>query len=72
MAETSVAHPARPSTTETGKPRRRFCKACGKVSGSISACTGFPLVRDREMGEWFHVRCRPGAASPSLLAEMGV
>jgi hypothetical protein len=71
MAETSLAHSTRPSTTEIEKRRWRFCKACGKPSGGISAGTGFQLVRDQETEEWFHVRCRPGAASPSLMAEMG-
>ena len=68
---TSLAHDAHPSTTTAEKPRRRSCAACGKSSGSISAGTGFPLVRDRETGAWFHVRCRLAAASPRLLAELG-
>ncbi len=69
MIEQSLAQRACPPTTQ--KPRRS-CDACGVPSGSISSGTGFPLVRDRETGEWFHVRCRPGAASPRLLlAEMG-
>ena len=69
MDTTSLAQPARPSTTTTNKTRRS-CDACGKPSGSISAGIGFPVVRDRETGEWFHVRCRPGAtADAAVLAE---
>ena len=70
MIESSVAQPAHPPTTASEKRRRCSCAACGKPSGSISAGTGFPVVRDRETGEWFHVRCRPGAtADAAVLAE---
>ena len=57
MAEISVAHPAHQSTPE--KPRRR-CAECGEPSGSISQGTGFPLMRDKESRDFFHVRCLPG------------
>ncbi len=57
MAEISVAHPAHPPTPE--KPRRR-CTECGEPSGSISQGTGFPLVREKVSGNFFHVRCKPG------------
>ena len=40
------------------EPRR--CAGCGEPSGSISEGTGFPLVRDRESGRMYHVRCLPG------------
>ena len=72
MAEQSLAHSAHPSTTTTENTRRRSCEACGEFSGSISAGTGAPLVRDRQTGEWFHLRCRPGAtaAAEALLAEL--
>ena len=72
MDATKSSAPAHPSTTTTEKARRRSCAACDKPSGSISAGTGFPVVRDRGTGEWFHVRCRPGAtADVALLTTLG-
>ena len=62
MDATKSSAPAHPSTTTPEKPRR-LCEACGEPSGSISAGTGFPLVRDRGSGSWFHVNCRPGSRS---------
>jgi hypothetical protein len=49
---------------ETRKPTREpwGCASCGESSGSISEGTGFPLVRDKESGRMYHVRCRPGNA----------
>jgi len=49
---------------ETRKATRdaRCCAGCGEPSGSISEGTGFPLVRDKESGRMYHVRCRPGNA----------
>ncbi len=38
---------------------RGECAGCGEIAGSISAGTGFPLVRSREEGLMFHVRCLP-------------
>ena len=62
MDTTTIAHPAPHPTPE--KPRKlRQCAACGEPSGSISAGTGFPLVRERATGRYFHVRCRPGSPS---------
>ena len=73
MAEQSLAQPAHPSATTTDKPRRRSCEACGEMAGSISAGTGAPLVRDRETGAYFHVRCHPGTiAAAALLTGLGV
>jgi hypothetical protein len=39
----------------------RSCEGCGERTGSVSAGTGRPLVRDRESGRFFHVSCKPGA-----------
>jgi hypothetical protein len=39
------------------------CEGCGERAGSISAGTGRPLVRDKASGLWFHLSCKPGAAS---------
>jgi hypothetical protein len=49
---------------EIRKPTRESggCAGCGESSGSISEGTGFPLVRDKESGRMYHVRCRPGNA----------
>jgi hypothetical protein len=56
------------------KPLRR-CAKCGEPAGSISAGTGAPLVREREDGHYYHVRCRPGTdfldAHYSCLERMG-
>ena len=41
------------------RPVKR-CGGCGEPGGSISEGTGFPLVRDRTTGGYYHVRCRPG------------
>jgi ribosomal protein S14 len=62
----SLAHPAPRPTTETEKPRR-LCAACGAPSGSISAGTGFPVVRERATGRYYHVRCRPGSRPAAVL-----
>ena len=58
MIDQSLAHPA-PTTAKTPRP----CAGCGEPAGSISAGTGFPVVRDRESGLYYHVRCRPGSPS---------
>jgi hypothetical protein len=61
MATTTIAHPAPHPTPE--KPPTT-CAGCGEPSGSISAGrTGFPVVRERVTGLYFHVRCRPGPPS---------
>ena len=60
MDTTTIAHPAPHPTPE--KPRR-MCAGCGEPSGSISAGTGRPVVRERETGRYYHVRCRPGSPS---------
>lgn len=39
----------------------RSCEGCGERSGSVSAGTGRPLVRDRASGLFFHLSCKPGA-----------
>ncbi len=36
------------------------------AAGSISAGTGFPVVRERSTGLYFHVRCRPGTPSGTV------
>ena len=59
MDTRSLAHPA-PTTTEKTP---RLCAGCGEPAGSISAGTGFPVVRERETGRYYHVRCRPGTPS---------
>jgi len=49
-----------------------LCAGCGKPAGSISAGTGYPVVRERATGRYYHVRCRPGAvAAAALLATLG-
>jgi hypothetical protein len=60
VSTTTIAHPAPLPTPEK---RRRTCAACGEPSGSISTETGYPVVRERESGLYFHVRCRPGTPS---------
>ncbi len=60
MITTESSAPApRPTTEKTPRP----CAACGEPAGSISAGTGFPVVRERESGRYYHVRCRPGTPS---------
>jgi hypothetical protein len=60
MATTKSSALAYPPTTEN---MPRPCAGCGELAGSISAGTGFPVVRDRESGLYYHVRCRPGTPS---------
>ena len=60
MDTRSLAHPA-PTTTTAKTPRP--CAGCGEPAGSISAGTGFPVVRERATGLYYHVRCRPGTSS---------
>ena len=49
----------------------RHCQGCGERSGSVSAGTGRPLMRDKASGLFFHVSCKPGAASmPTALATL--
>ena len=60
MSTTTIAHPAPLPAPE--KPPTT-CAACGEPSGSISAGTGYPVVRERETGRYYHVRCRPGTPS---------
>ena len=63
MATTKSSAPAPPTTSEkTPRP----CVACGEPSGSISAGTGYPVVRDHAKGRYFHVRCRPGTPSGAV------
>jgi hypothetical protein len=38
----------------------RSCEGCGERSGSVSAGTGRPLMRDKDSGRFFHVSCKPG------------
>ena len=60
MATTKSSAPAHPPTTaKTPRP----CAGCGEPAGSISARTGFPVVRERATGRHYHVRCRPGTPS---------
>ena len=65
MTTTTIAHPA-PTTTTEKKPLP--CAGCGEPSGSISAGTGSPVVRERETGRYYHVRCRPGTPSGKATA----
>lgn len=44
-------------------PPVRSCEGCGEKSGSISAGTGRPLVRDGASGLFFHLSCKPGAVA---------
>ena len=67
MDTTTIAHPALRSTTAK---MPRPCAGCGEAAGSISAGTGYPVVRERESGLYYHVRCRPG--TPSGKAAAGV
>ena len=60
MDTTTIAHPA-PHPTPEKPPMTRA--ACGEPAGSISAGTGRPMVRERETGLYYHVRCRPGTPS---------
>ena len=69
VIDQSLAQPARQPTTE--KPPRRRGGACGEPSGSISAGSGFPLVRDFGSGLWFHVNCRPGGTPGALAGLLG-
>jgi hypothetical protein len=51
-----------PRETETRKAPS-LCAGCGEPSGSISAGTGFPLVRGGRSQDgdlMYHVRCLPG------------
>ena len=60
LIATESSAPAHPTATEkTPRP----CAGCGEPSGSISAGTGFPVVRERATGLYYHVRCRPGTPS---------
>ncbi len=60
MITTESSAPApRPTTEKTPRP----CAGCGEPADSISAGTGFPVVRERETGLYYHVRCRPGTPS---------
>ena len=45
---------------EKATPEPRCCASCCEPSGSVSEGTGFPLVRDRDSGRMYHVRCLPG------------
>jgi len=68
-----VAPERRPEGKVPREPR--CCAGCGEPSGSVSEGTGFPLVRDRESGQMYHVRCLPGNmfldAQWSCLERMG-
>jgi hypothetical protein len=55
----SSAPAPRPTTEKTPRP----CAGCGEPAGSISAGTGFPVVRERSTGRYYHVRCHPGSPS---------
>ncbi len=60
MITTESSAPApRPTTEKTP----RSCAGCGEPAGSISAGTGYPVVRERETDLYYHVRCRPGTSS---------
>jgi hypothetical protein len=69
-----VAPERRPEEKATPEPR--CCAGCGEPSGSVSKGTGFPLIRDRESGQMYHVRCLPGNefldAQWSCLERMGL
>jgi hypothetical protein len=40
-------------------PEPRCYAGCSEPSGSVSEGTGFPVVRDKESGRRYHVRCLP-------------
>ena len=57
MSETSLAHCAHPST----QPKTpSLCAGCGEPAWSMSQGTGYPVMRDRQDGRRYHVRCLPG------------
>jgi len=60
----SVAPVAPPVTTE--RPPR-VCAGCGEPAGAISTGTGFPVVRERTTGLYYHVKCRPGTPAAAVL-----
>lgn len=51
------------ATAKTPRP----CAGCGELAGSISAGTGYPVVRERATGRYYHVRCRPGNPAGAVL-----
>ncbi len=57
IKSSAPAHP--PTTAKTPRP----CAGCGEPAGSISAGTGYPVVREHATGRYYHVRCRPGTPS---------
>ncbi len=63
----SNAPALRPTIEKTPRP----CAGCGEPSGSISAGTGYPVVRERSTGRYFHVRCRPGTPSGAAAVVIG-
>ena len=64
-----------PRCDGSGTRPRKHCAGCGEPSGSVSQGTGFPLVKDREDGRFYHIRCLPGTdfldAHWSSLERMG-
>jgi hypothetical protein len=54
---TTIPEPATNATRPV-----RHCQGCGERSGSVSAGTGRPLMRDNASGLFFHLSCKPGAA----------
>ena len=64
--------PTIPEPTRTDTRPVRSCEGCGERSGSISAGTGRPLMRDNASGHFYHLSCKPGAMrSGAFLERMG-
>ena len=64
---TTIPEPTRKDTRPV-----RSCEGCGERSGSISAGTGRPLMRDNASGHFYHLSCKPGAMrSGAFLERMG-
>ena len=61
-----------PDSATTDTRPVRCCEGCGERTGSISAGTGRPLVREKASGRFFHLLCKPGAMrSGEFLSRMG-
>ena len=61
-----------PRKGEATEKTPRSCTGCGEPAGSISGGTGYPVVRERATGRYYHVRCRPGTPSGKAAVVFGV
>jgi hypothetical protein len=55
-----------PQVRRDRREGRERCAGCDELSGSISAGSGFPVVRERSTGRYYHVRCRPESPSDAV------